>query len=70
MKITLDIQESRFKTFLEFIKTLDYVSVPNEDIPQWQMDEVERRIQDLKQYPEKAIDFDLTINDVEAKYGL
>lgn len=46
MKITLDIQESRFNTFLEFIKTLDYVSVKKEDaIPQWQQEEVNRRLQ-------------------------
>ncbi len=46
MKITLDIQESRFNTFLDFIKTLDYVSVKKEDeIPQWQQEEVSRRMQ-------------------------
>jgi hypothetical protein len=46
MKITLDIQDSRFDTFLSFIKTLDYVSINQEDaIPQWQQDEVNRRLQ-------------------------
>lgn len=46
MKITLDIQDSRFDTFLNFIKTLDYVSInQEEEIPQWQQDEVNRRIQ-------------------------
>ncbi|MCF6298206.1 MAG: addiction module protein [Flavobacteriaceae bacterium] len=46
MKITLDIQESRFNTFLAFIKTLDYVSVKKESaIPQWQQEEVNRRLQ-------------------------
>lgn len=46
MKITLDIQENRFNTFLDFIKTLDYVSIKKEDtIPQWQQEEVSRRLQ-------------------------
>ncbi len=46
MKITLDIQDSRFDTFLSFIKTLDYVSINKEDaIPQWQQDEVNKRLQ-------------------------
>lgn len=46
MKITLDIQDSRFDTFLTFIKTLDYVSINEEEIiPQWQQDEVNRRLQ-------------------------
>lgn len=46
MKITLDIQDSRFDTFLNFIKTLDYVSInQEEEIPQWQQDEVNKRLQ-------------------------
>jgi len=46
MKVTLDIQDNRFDTFLEFIKTLDYVSVKEEDaIPQWQQDEVNKRLE-------------------------
>ena len=49
MKITLDIQDNRFDTFLEFIKTLDYVSISNEDeIPQWQRDEVKSRLKLIK----------------------
>ena len=46
MKITLDIQDARFDAFLNFIKTLDYVSINDEHtIPQWQEDEVSRRSQ-------------------------
>ena len=46
MKITLDIQENRFNTFLDFIKTLDYVSVKKEDTtPEWQQEEVSNRLQ-------------------------
>jgi len=45
MKITLDIQDNKFDTFLRFIKTLDYVSINKEDaIPQWQQDEVNKRL--------------------------
>lgn len=46
MKITLDIKDNMVKTFLDFIKTLDYVSISgdeNIDIPQWQKEEVEKR---------------------------
>lgn len=46
MKITLDIQDNRFDTFMKFIKTLDYVSIENEaKIPKWQQDEVNKRLQ-------------------------
>lgn len=46
MRITLDIQDNRFDTFLSFIKTLDYVSINKEDtIPQWQQDEVNKRLE-------------------------
>ncbi|OFY97246.1 MAG: hypothetical protein A3K10_06290 [Bacteroidetes bacterium RIFCSPLOWO2_12_FULL_31_6] len=71
MKITLDIKENRLSTFLAFIKTLDYVSISKEDsIPQWQKDEVNQRLKDLEKYPERAVDFDQVMEDMEKKYGL
>lgn len=70
MRITLDIKENRLTTFLAFIKTLDYVSITENEIPQWQIDEVETRLADLKKHPEKAIDFDQAIGRIEKKYGL
>jgi putative addiction module component len=71
MKITLDIKENRLSTFLAFIKTLDYVTMPKEDsIPQWQKDEVNQRLKDLEKHPEKAIDFDQTMDRIEKKYDL
>ena len=30
-QLTLNIKDSKFKTFLDFIKTLDYVEVPEAD---------------------------------------
>ena len=30
-QLTINISENKFKTFLEFIKTLDYVEVPETD---------------------------------------
>lgn len=44
-QITLNIDETKFKAFLSFIKTLDYVSVSDEiDIPLEQQQEAERRL--------------------------
>ncbi|WP_339679545.1 addiction module protein [Cyclobacterium marinum] len=46
MKITLDIEDNRFDAFLSYIKTLDYVKINKDEvIPQWQQDEVNRRLQ-------------------------
>ncbi len=48
-QVTLNVADSKFRTFLEFIKTLDYVSVKKEDvIPQWQQEEVNKRLQLIK----------------------
>jgi hypothetical protein len=66
MKLTLEIQDSRFNTFLEFIKTLDYVSVKKEDtIPQWQMDEVENRLKDYGNNTNSAMDFVTALDEIE-----
>jgi len=43
-QVTLNIPDSKFKAFLEFIKTLDYVQVEDNTIPQWQQEEVNRRL--------------------------
>ena len=44
-QITLNIDETKFKAFISFIKTLDYVSVSDEiDIPIEQQQEVVRRL--------------------------
>jgi hypothetical protein len=49
-QITLNIDERKFKAFLNFIKTLDYVSVSDEiDIPIEQQHEVERRFKLLEE---------------------
>ena len=47
MKIILEMKDVLFRTFLEFIQTLDYVSIKNEEdlLPQWQQEEVNRRLQ-------------------------
>ena len=41
-QITLNINENKFQAFFEFIKTLDYVSLPNED---WwsELSEIEKK---------------------------
>lgn len=46
-QLTLNIEEKKINTFLSFIKTLDYVSISNdeEEFRFWQQDEVNRRIQ-------------------------
>jgi len=45
MKITLDIKDRNLNTFLELIGSLEYVSVSEEqEIPQEQIDEVNRRL--------------------------
>lgn len=49
-QITLNIDESKFKAFLSFIKTIDYVSVSDEiDIPLEQQQEAERRLKLLEE---------------------
>jgi hypothetical protein len=45
-QITLNIDETKFKAFLNFIKTLDYVAVCDEtNIPLEQQEEVQRRLE-------------------------
>jgi len=48
MRITLDIDDPQYETFLAFIKTLDYVSIPEEAaIPDGQQEETARRLKQV-----------------------
>ena len=35
------------------------------EIPAWQMDEVRKRLQDYRNDPEQALDFDIAMDDIE-----
>jgi hypothetical protein len=48
-QITINVPESKFKIFLDFIRGLDYVSISNEnDIPLDQQLEVNRRMEAIE----------------------
>ena len=67
MKLTLEIQDSRFKTFLDFIKTLDYVSIQEDAIPQWQQDEVNKRLELINKGKMKTRNWDEAKKDIFKK---
>lgn len=69
MKITLEIQDSRFNTFLDFIKTLDYVSIKKEEdaIPKWQQDEVNKRLDLINSGKMKTRSWDEAKKDIFKK---
>lgn len=68
-----DISNPKAKAFLEFIKTLDFISLDDNkhnSIPQWQQDLTLKRLEELDKDQSKAIDFDDMLNRLEDKYGL
>lgn len=72
-QVLLNIEESKYKAFLSFIKTIDFISLVNEggnNVPKWQVDKVNSRIEELKKHPERAIDFNQMLDRIESKYGL
>lgn len=51
MKLTLDIKDSNYNTFLEFIKTLNYVSVSKDwydELTPKQLESIEKGRADIK----------------------
>ncbi len=65
-----DISNPKAQAFLEYIKTLDFVSIDTIDIPKWQQDLTLKRMEELDKDPSKAIDFDTIIDRLEKKHGL
>ena len=49
-QLLLNIEESKYKAFLSFIKTIDFINLVDDgdlETPKWQMDEVNNRIEEL-----------------------
>ncbi len=67
-KLILNIEESKYRAFLTFIETLNYVSVSkNEDLPVWQQEEVKRRMDLVAKGEMKARTWDEARKDVFKK---
>ncbi|SEJ33488.1 Putative addiction module component [Cyclobacterium xiamenense] len=69
MKITLEIQDERFKTFMDFIQTLDYVSIKTDESSptQWQEEEVNRRLELIESGEMKTRDWELAKKEIFKK---
>lgn len=49
-RLILDVDEDRYNELVNYLKSLDYVSISTEDydVPEWQSDELKRRSQLIK----------------------
>jgi len=66
MKITLDIPVNKYQFFLELVKNLTFVKIADDEaIPEWQMIEVNTRLENHKNNPDQAMDFDAAMDDIE-----
>lgn len=66
------IPEGKSQFFKNLIENLGYQYTKNEDfvIPEWQKEEVRKRLEDHKNNPNDVLDFDEAMKDIEAKYDL
>lgn len=53
-QLTLNISDNKFQTFLEFIKTLDYVEVP--EVDQKALDDLQNSLNQVKLMQEGKIE--------------
>lgn len=46
-RLVIDVDEERYSELVSYLKSLDYVSIPNDnyEVPDWQSDELRRRSQ-------------------------
>jgi hypothetical protein len=66
--LLLHIEDSKYKAFLSYVRTLDYVSVDEgDDIPQWQQDEVARRLKLIESGKMTARSWDEASKDIFRK---
>ena len=53
-QLTLNISDNKYQTFLEFVKTLDYVEVP--EVEEKALDELQNSLNQVKQMREGEIE--------------
>jgi hypothetical protein len=71
-QVTLNIEDDKLKTFMAFIKTLNYVSLDNKEdiIPQWQKDEVAKSIAEIDNGTAVVEDWDVTRKRLFKKHDI
>ena len=68
-QITLNIDDDKINVFLEYIKTLNYVSITtSEEIPQWQINEVMNVVHDIDAGYAKTEDWETVKDRLQTKY--
>ncbi len=69
--LLLPIEDSKYKAFLSFVRTLDYVSVDEiQNISQWQQDGVARRLELIESGKMTARSWDEASKDIFRKFGV
>jgi hypothetical protein len=69
--LLLHIGDSQYKAFLSYVRTLDCVSVDEgDDIPQWQQDEVARRLELIESGNMTTRSWDEASKDIFRKLGV
>ena len=66
-EITLKVPDTKLSFFMELVNQLglEIKNIEQVNIPDWQMKEVRKRLEDYKNNPNQAIDFDTAMDDIE-----
>jgi hypothetical protein len=68
-QVTLNIPENKFQFFIELAKQLGFEIekelTPELVIPEWQLDELDKRVNDYKNNIDIAMDFDNAMNQID-----
>jgi hypothetical protein len=64
-EIVLRVEDEKLEALLNFLKTVDYIQIEKDAIPEWQKNEVHERLAEYKRNPSSALDFDATIDEIE-----
>lgn len=68
----MKVKHGKTALLMEFLKTLDYVTVEKEettDIPEWHKKELDKRLKELKEHPERVVDLKTFKRKIKKKYG-
>lgn len=70
MLVSLEINDNKYKAFLEFLKELDFVKVKKSELSNDDTATLlNERIEEYKSKPGSAVDLKGVLDDLKTKYG-
>lgn len=66
-RITIDVDDDRAQELIDYLNSLAYAKVAEDEIPEWQKEEVRRRIEAIEKREEELVPLEDALKRISEK---